>query len=249
MKDREQRTTKGLLAGPGVFCPDALAYGAALQASCARRGLRGLYPLDNSVTPGTPEAMAAEIFRGNVAMIDEAQAIVADISPFRGPNMDPGTAWEIGYGAAWGLPIFAWSSNTSTLLKRTQRHYGINSATDPDGMTIDTETTQAGVVERFEKVFLRQSAGTQTLQQRVSAVGDIRVVVNILRQMRVGFATFHRRKDILRVRVVDKMVTDLNGRGSVATADTGRAHNANSRAGSGLQFAQQIFRAEHGAGE
>lgn len=70
MKDREQRTVK--------------------------RGLRGLYPLDNSVTIGTPEAMAAEIFRGNVAMIDEAQAIVSDIPPFRGPNIL--APWEIVYG-------------------------------------------------------------------------------------------------------------------------------------------------------
>ncbi|WP_425248814.1 nucleoside 2-deoxyribosyltransferase [Bradyrhizobium yuanmingense] len=81
-------------------------------------GLEGLYPPDNSVSAGPLAEMAAEIFKGNGEMSDRAQAIVANISPFRGPNMDPGTPWEIGYGASRCLPFFAWSSSTLTLFQR-----------------------------------------------------------------------------------------------------------------------------------
>jgi nucleoside 2-deoxyribosyltransferase len=125
------------LAGPGVFRPDAIAYGALLQRKCDAHGLKGLYPLDNKITAQTPAETAAAIFKANVAMIDKAHGIVADISPFRGPNMDPGTAWEIGYGFAKNLPIFAWSSDASTLLERTQRYYRIDTTVDPAGLQIE----------------------------------------------------------------------------------------------------------------
>jgi len=69
--------------------------------------LVGLWPLDNPVGVGLPAEQAASIFQANLAMIDQAQAVIADISPFRGPNMDPGTAFELGYAHARGLPIFA----------------------------------------------------------------------------------------------------------------------------------------------
>ena len=53
----------------------------------------------------TPRETAELIYRENIVLINSVQAIIADISPFRGPNMDPGTAWEIGYGIAKGLPV------------------------------------------------------------------------------------------------------------------------------------------------
>jgi nucleoside 2-deoxyribosyltransferase len=150
-----QQPPKIYLAGPGVFRPDAIAYGALLRAKCEQRGLRGLYPLDNTIKADTPEAAAAEIFKGNVGMIDDARGIVADISPFRGPNMDPGTAWEIGYGIARGLPVFAWSSDTSTLLQRTQRYFKSDNTVDPDGLMIE----DFGGVENLMCGFRRSRPG------------------------------------------------------------------------------------------
>ena len=67
-----------------------------------------------------PQATARAIYRANVAQIERAQAVVADISPFRGPNMDPGTSWEIGYAVARNLPLFLYTSDSCTLLARTQ---------------------------------------------------------------------------------------------------------------------------------
>ncbi len=74
------------------------------------------------IAQASPLEMARAIYRANVVLIDGAQAIIADISPFRGPNMDPGTAWEIGYGVAKGLPVFAWSDDSRALIERTPRN-------------------------------------------------------------------------------------------------------------------------------
>ena len=119
------------LAGPGVFRPDAKLFGKMLQEKCARVGLQGCFPLDNEFAGISPQQEAPAIYRSNVKLIDSAQAIIADISPFRGPNMDPGTAWEIGYGVAKGLPVYAWSTHPDGLLGRTQKIVGINTRHHP----------------------------------------------------------------------------------------------------------------------
>jgi nucleoside 2-deoxyribosyltransferase len=112
------------LAGPGVFRPDAREFGQRLKAKCAQAGLVGCFPLDNDIAAGTPAETARAIYRANVDLIDTSLAIIAEISPFRGPNMDPGTAWEIGYGVARGLPVYAWSTDPNLLFARTEGHLG-----------------------------------------------------------------------------------------------------------------------------
>ena len=73
------------LAGPGVFREDAAFFGKMLQEKCSRAGLDGCYPLDTDIAPDAPLETARAIYRANVALIDSASAIIADISPFRGP--------------------------------------------------------------------------------------------------------------------------------------------------------------------
>ncbi len=105
------------LAGPAVFRADAIEIGAALKALCAAHGAQGLFPLDNEVTADSVKA-ATQIFRGNVAMIREADAIVADITPFRGVHCDVGTAWEIGFAFGLGKPVHAYTARAGDLIAR-----------------------------------------------------------------------------------------------------------------------------------
>jgi nucleoside 2-deoxyribosyltransferase len=135
--ETQRGSPKVYLAGPGVFRPDAKAYGKLLKGKCERVGLSGLFPLDNEIADGTPEQIAERIYRANIELIDVADAIIADISPFRSPNMDPGTAWEIGYGAAKGLPVIGWTSDQSTLFARTQTFAGHRNPTDEKGWSIE----------------------------------------------------------------------------------------------------------------
>ncbi|MBB5048857.1 nucleoside 2-deoxyribosyltransferase [Rhodopseudomonas rhenobacensis] len=89
------------LAGPDVFLPDAIEIGRRKQAICARHGLTGLYPLDNAFDAATPE-LSLEIFRANEAMMIKASAIIANLTPFRGPSADAGTVYELGFMAGRG---------------------------------------------------------------------------------------------------------------------------------------------------
>lgn len=108
------------LAGPGVFRHDAPVFAAMLKELCGARGLSALWPLDNVIDEAAERAAQADaIRRANEAMIRQAAAVVADISPFRGPNMDPGTAYEIGFALALGKPVFAYSADRRSLLART----------------------------------------------------------------------------------------------------------------------------------
>jgi nucleoside 2-deoxyribosyltransferase len=101
------------LAGPSVFRPDAAAVAAELKRLCAVAGLVGLYPLDGD-HPIEPRS----IFKANLAKIDLAAAVIADLSPFRGPHVDDGTAFEIGYAFARGKPVFGYGEDTRPMVER-----------------------------------------------------------------------------------------------------------------------------------
>ncbi|OZI66238.1 nucleoside 2-deoxyribosyltransferase [Bordetella genomosp. 11] len=107
------------LAGYDVFRPDAVAHGEHLKRLCARHGLRGLYPLDKAGPPGLagPE-LAAWIYRANVALIRQADGVIANLNPFRGAEPDSGTAFEVGYAVALGKPVWAYSSVASSIVEQ-----------------------------------------------------------------------------------------------------------------------------------
>ena len=115
------------LAGPDVFLPDPLARAAALKAVCARHGLDGVSPLD--ALAGEPAAWSAEpealrIARRNEAHIRACQALIANLTPFRGPSADVGTVFEVGFARALGLPVFAWSNDCRPFAERTRAFLG-----------------------------------------------------------------------------------------------------------------------------
>ena len=102
---------KVYLAGPEVFLADAAAVAEAKQALCAARGLEGLAPLDGEVTAdGGPEAVAGAIYDKNIRLIHASDLVIANLTPFRGLCMDPGTAFEVGYACALGLPVFGYGN-------------------------------------------------------------------------------------------------------------------------------------------
>src|SRR6478735_8540744 len=108
------------LAGPDVFLPDAIEIGRRKAAICARHGVRGLYPLDNAVDLKASDA-SLTIFKGNEAMMDAADAIIANLTPFRGPSADAGTVYELGYMAGRGKFCLAYSNDPAIYLERVRR--------------------------------------------------------------------------------------------------------------------------------
>ncbi|REG45540.1 nucleoside deoxyribosyltransferase [Paraburkholderia sp. BL6669N2] len=108
------------LAGFDVFRADALKYGRSLQRLCASLGFEGLYPLD-AIAPAnlSPHDKATWIYRANVAAIRRADIVMANVADFRGVGEpDSGTAFEIGFAAALGKPVWAYRNDLSALRER-----------------------------------------------------------------------------------------------------------------------------------
>ena len=129
------------LAGPDVFLPDAVEIGRKKAAICARYGMRGLYPLDNTVDLAAADASLA-IFKGNEAMMEAADAIIANLTPFRGPSADAGTVYELGYMAGRGKLCLAYSNDPSSYSERVARLYDVKPSSDgrlidPEGLTVE----------------------------------------------------------------------------------------------------------------
>ena len=123
------------LAGPDVFLPDAVDIGKRKAAICARHGLSGLYPLDNAVDLKADDASLV-IFKGNEAMMDAADAVIANLTPFRGPGADAGTAYELGYMAGRGKRLFAYCNDPTPYVERVARYDTVTKSVD--GHLIDS---------------------------------------------------------------------------------------------------------------
>lgn len=128
------------LAGPDVFLPQPQDRAAMLQAICQRHGLHGISPLDP--LPGEPKSWATLpearcIARRNEAHIRRSDALVANLMPFRGPAADAGTAYEVGFARALGLPIFGWANWADNHADRVRALPGSTQATDAQGLAIE----------------------------------------------------------------------------------------------------------------
>lgn len=98
---------KAYLAGPDVFHSDALERASRMLAFCREHGFEGVFPIDNEddVVRDTPIDQAMAIQDGNWAKIDACDFLIANITPFRGPGVDDGTASEIGYARGTRKPV------------------------------------------------------------------------------------------------------------------------------------------------
>ena len=128
------------LAGPDVFLPDALEIGRQKAVICARHRLTGCYPLDNSVDLAAADASLA-IFRGNEAMMDGCEAIIANLTPFRGPGADAGTVYELGFMAGKGRLCLGYTNDPSCYADRARRFTEVTTKAgrlvDSDGLTVE----------------------------------------------------------------------------------------------------------------
>ena len=131
--DADGTAPRVYLAGPDVFLPDPAARAAAQKRVCAQYGLVGVSPLDQGAEE--PPAWADLIEAHRIALRNEAHirssdAILANLTPFRGPSADAGTVYEIGFGRALGLTLFGYSAVPGDYASRARLH-------GDDGLTIE----------------------------------------------------------------------------------------------------------------
>ncbi|MGO9672961.1 MAG: nucleoside 2-deoxyribosyltransferase [Methylocella sp.] len=130
------------LAGPEAFLADAIDVGRRKKELCAEYGFDGLFPFDNEAPPAEPNRDLS-IYRANVAMIQQADCGIFNLTPFRGPHADVGTVFELGLLTGFGKPAFGYSNEDEDLLDRMRRdgQAAFNEASqqwlDASGMAIE----------------------------------------------------------------------------------------------------------------
>lgn len=114
---------KVYLAGPDVFWANAKEAGAAKVALCAEYGLQGHFPLDTELNLSglAPYEAGLAIYRANIHLMDDADLLIANMTPFRGPSMDVGTAFEMGYMTARGKPVWGYTLDGRLYSDRVQQ--------------------------------------------------------------------------------------------------------------------------------
>jgi nucleoside 2-deoxyribosyltransferase len=113
---------RAYLAGPDVFLPDTPAHARRKAAICADHGITALPPLNEDVASlaRMPDAEAWRvIFDKDLAMMEAADLVIANLTPFRGASADAGTLVELGWFLGRGRPIFAYSNSAEPFSARS----------------------------------------------------------------------------------------------------------------------------------
>ena len=143
-------TVRIYLAGPEVFLANALEIGERKCAICTQYGFTGIFPADEeeSCSPALtlPERGLA-ISRAMERVMRTCDAMIVNLTPFRGPSADVGAAYEMGFMRARGRPIFAYTNDDRPFFDRVVQFCGGSVCArstglheDIDGMAIEPFT-------------------------------------------------------------------------------------------------------------
>ncbi|MFD1746932.1 nucleoside 2-deoxyribosyltransferase [Rhizobium helianthi] len=125
---------KFYLAGPEVFLPNAREMLDAKAALTREFGFEPICPGDITIEP----APSRHQFGLNISAVDEgmmnrADGIIANLTPFRGIAADVGTAFELGFICAQGKKVAAYTNVTASHFERTRAFYNGKVVEGADG--------------------------------------------------------------------------------------------------------------------
>jgi nucleoside 2-deoxyribosyltransferase len=115
------------LAGPEVFLANARQIGARKRAICALYGLVGVNPADEEQAPDPARPLPEQGIAISQAMeqaIRSCDAMIVNLTPFRGPSADVGAAYEMGSMRALNRPVFAYTNDARPFLDRVVEFCG-----------------------------------------------------------------------------------------------------------------------------
>jgi len=69
-------------------------------------------------------SVSARIYDANLAALRNCDAVIANLTPFRGVSADVGTVFELAYAIARGTPVFAYTNVASDLADRVALAFG-----------------------------------------------------------------------------------------------------------------------------
>ncbi len=137
-----RRISNLYLAGPEVWFPNVGAHFALRQAMCEAVGFSMLQADTSELRElETGEIMARELYAERVARMRRADAAIVNLTPWRGPTADPGTAFEAGFLSGLGKPVMAYMNvayeHEAEFRDRVDAHIGAQF--DEDGVWRDGE--------------------------------------------------------------------------------------------------------------
>ena len=137
------------LAGPDQHLKQASTLAGEARRLCEAAGFSVLTPEPEDLTEREPsEAMAREIYAQRAARMRQADAAIANLTPFRGPHCDPSTAFEAGFFSGLGKPVFAYmnvpTEDEAELCARVDAYIGAEA--DEQGVIRDE---QGAAIEDF----------------------------------------------------------------------------------------------------
>lgn len=150
------------LAGPMVFYANPPAVFAVMKEICAKHGFEGRAPIDNQMGlegKDADENLMRDIAKADFDLMDKCDFGVFCLDPFRRcPEMDPGTAVEIGYMYAQGKRLSGWTKDGSLYPEKVRRFLRTNFNEVPEGANANEEGASSGT-ERDREGLLLHSAG------------------------------------------------------------------------------------------
>lgn len=113
------------IAGPDIYHPQGLEIAETKKSICARYGLEGVVATDflAGVQFAGKAADAAPLFRERLKIIQGCDALIADMTPFRGPGMDAGAAFEMGAMVGLGKPVVGYTLDPTLYADRMARFH------------------------------------------------------------------------------------------------------------------------------
>ncbi|MGF2734825.1 nucleoside 2-deoxyribosyltransferase [Marinobacter sp. DUT-1] len=150
------------LAGPEVFFPATEHQIIVTEKKRILRelGWEGVDPLDTDLEfsdAESPQQRGFRIYRANRELMDSCDAVIANLTPFRGISADPGTVFEVGYLIGQGKQAIGYSLNPLTY-----RHRAGNRTHDDLGHAIedfnlaDNLMIECGIVESGGQLFVAE---------------------------------------------------------------------------------------------
>jgi nucleoside 2-deoxyribosyltransferase len=154
------------------FRPDAHEQRAFVEGFCSTYGVAPEWPSEHFLFPtgltlsdrievGPPidDPAACRGLAKSWRLIGNCEAIIADVSAFRGAHMNPLIAFEIGIAVVHAVPVFAWTADVvagGAFLDLMQRFGGPEEGISPDGNWRDCD---GNLIENFGLVEFAAIAG------------------------------------------------------------------------------------------
>ncbi len=133
--------TRIYLAGPEVFLSSAKEIGEQKKTLCKKYGFEGVFSLDVEIGAEgkSPRQVGMCISKVNESLIKSCSIVIANITPFRGPSADVGTAYEMGFAHALGKKVFAYTNVALPFTERTVKALNFQVSRSIDGKLRDTQ--------------------------------------------------------------------------------------------------------------